>query len=84
MADARRGGIMPSMLHRLQFSLKALWVIVTVCCIGMAYRTTLPITIACGVFVLSVGVLLMALVPIRIALDAFDRAINRIRGERFD
>ena len=59
-------------------------VIVTILCFVAAYRTTLPITIACAAFMFSIVVLLVSLAPIRIALDAVDRAVIRMKGERFD
>jgi hypothetical protein len=67
------------MTRRFQFSLRALFVLLTVCCFIFAYREALPIT---AFLVLAI---LLILGPIRLTLDTLDRAVMRIKGpDRFD
>jgi hypothetical protein len=75
---------MGRMIHRPQFSLKTLLILVSIWCVISAYRTTLPVMIACAVFTVTITLLLLSLAPIRFALDAVDRAVIRIKGERLD
>jgi hypothetical protein len=56
--------------------------LVTIWCLVLACRAKLPIVIVCAL--LFVAAIAFILGPFRIALDAVDRLVLRIKGERLD